>query len=76
MIGDFNAYPATFNGGVRVAGVDVNGDGLWDILTGPGSGLAPTAKTFRGNTAVNLNTWTGFDPAFLGGIYVGAARIV
>lgn len=34
----FDAYPASFLKGVRVAAGDLNGDGLTDVLTAPGSG--------------------------------------
>jgi serralysin len=79
VIGDFFPYPMTFTGGVRIAGVEIDGDGLWDILTGAGSGsgAGPSqAKTFQGSNAASLMAWNAFDPGFLGGIYVGAARIM
>jgi serralysin len=77
VIGDFFPYPNTFTGGVRVASLDMNGDGKWDILTGtgPGSGPGPLAEIFRGSDAVQMDSWTAYDPAFLGGIYVGALRM-
>jgi hypothetical protein len=80
VIGDFNAYPTSFTGGVRVAGLDANGDGKWDILTGPGPGSGngspfPIPRIFRGNDAGLLDQWAAFDPAFLGGVYVGALRM-
>jgi streptogramin lyase len=78
VIGDFFPYPNSFSGGVRVAGADLNGDGLWDIVTGAGagSGAGPNqVKTFRGSNAAALSAWNAFDPAFLGGVYVGAVRI-
>jgi hypothetical protein len=78
VIGDFFPYPNTFTGGVRVAGLDSNGDGKWDVLTGAGagSGAGPIAKIFRGSDAVQTNSWTAYDPAFLGGVYVGALRMM
>ncbi len=38
LLGDFFAYDPTFTGGVNVAAQDVNGDGVPDVLTGPGAG--------------------------------------
>jgi streptogramin lyase len=79
VIADFFPYPNAFTGGVRVASADLNGDGKWDIVTGAGSGSGAgpnQVKTFRGSDAVNLNGWNAFDPGFLGGVYVGAVRIM
>jgi hypothetical protein len=79
VIDDFNAYSSAFTGGVRVAGVDVTGDGKWDILTGPGaagSGPGPVPRLFRATDNVMLAQWVAYDLAFLGGVYVGALRVM
>src|SRR5439155_11719584 len=41
LLAGFLAYDASVNSGVRVGAVDVNGDGLEDIITGPGPGTGP-----------------------------------
>jgi hypothetical protein len=67
-------YDAGFNGGVRVAVGDVDGDGVADIITGAGPG-APGGhvKVFDGRTFATKASFLPFDPAFLGGVYVGGA---
>ena len=40
-IASFFPYIPAFEGTVRVAAADVNGDGLADIITGPGAGGGP-----------------------------------
>jgi hypothetical protein len=42
----FFAYETSFRGGVHVAVGDVDGDGIDDIVTGPGLGGAPLARVF------------------------------
>ncbi|KKW34700.1 MAG: hypothetical protein UY81_C0064G0005 [Candidatus Giovannonibacteria bacterium GW2011_GWA2_53_7] len=42
----FFAYDPAFRGGVNVAVGDVNGDGIGDIITGPGRGGAPEMRIF------------------------------
>jgi hypothetical protein len=49
--GSFFAYAAAFTGGVVVACADVNGDGVPDIITGPGRGVAPTSGSSAAPTA-------------------------
>jgi hypothetical protein len=42
----FFAYESSFRGGVHVAVGDVDGDGIDDILTGPGLGGPPLARVY------------------------------
>ncbi len=42
----FFAYDEKFRGGVNVAAGDVDGDGIDDIVTGPGKGGGPQIKVF------------------------------
>jgi uncharacterized protein (TIGR03118 family) len=70
-LASFDAYDASFIGGVRVATTDVNGDGKADIVTGAGPGGGPHVKAFDGTSLAVLDSFFAFDPNFRGGIYVG-----
>ena len=77
IIDDFFAYAPAFNGGARVALLDVNGDGKADIITGAGPGGGPHVRIFDGGTGLQLQTTTtdsfmAFDAIFSGGVFVGA----
>lgn len=77
----FFAYSTSFTGGVRVAGGDVTGDGLADIITAPGAGGGPHVRIFDGQTfgqpgkPAEVRGFMAFDPAFTGGLYVSAGRL-
>jgi hypothetical protein len=72
---NFLAYDAAFRGGVRVAVGDVTGDGVADIITAPGKGLAKaTVKVFDGNTGLQVAAFTPFSKKFKGGAYVSAGN--
>jgi hypothetical protein len=71
----FLAYPPTFQGGVRVASGDVNGDGFADVITGAGAGGGPHVKVFDGRTGVQILSFLAYDPAFTGGVFVAAGDI-
>src|SRR5262249_2395440 len=73
---DFFAYDPGFTGGVRVAIADVNGDGVPDIITGPGPGMAPEIKVFDGRTAALLRAFYAFSPAFTGGVFVAGGGLL
>ncbi len=66
----FFAYDTAFAGGVRVAAGDVNGDGIMDIITGPGAGMAPQVRVFNGSTAAELESFLAYGTALTTGIYV------
>jgi hypothetical protein len=77
-VDDFFAYDPAFNGGARVAVMDVNGDGMADIITGAGPGGGPHVRVFDGGTGLQLqlnttDSFMAFDPSFSGGVFVGGA---
>lgn len=69
---DVLAYAAAFQGGVRVAVGDVNGDGVDDIITAPGFGGSPDIRVFDGRTGALMTEFMAFDPRFNGGAFVAA----
>jgi hypothetical protein len=44
-----------------------------DLITGPGPGRQPLVKSFatNGSTLTPVASYNAFDPAFLGGVWVG-----
>lgn len=74
-IHSFLAYDPQFLGGVYVSGGDVNGDGFDDIITGAGAGGGPHVKVFDGRDASAAGGFFAFDPAFSGGVRVGAGDV-
>jgi len=62
----FNAFPATFLGGVSVAVGDINNDGYADIVTVSGAGMATTLKVFDGNGYGLVKSFTPFGPGVAG----------
>ncbi|HEX7795884.1 MAG TPA: VCBS repeat-containing protein [Vicinamibacterales bacterium] len=75
LLSDFLAYDPGFTGGVRVAVGDVNGDGVPDIVTGPGPGGAPLVKVFNGATGTLIRSFFAFTPSFTGGVFVAAGDV-
>lgn len=71
----FAAYENGFLGGVYVAAGDVTGDGIADIITGAGAGGGPHVKVFDGRTGAEVRSFLAYDPAFIGGVRVGAADL-
>lgn len=69
-LASFFAYSVGFTGGVRVAAGDVNGDGLADVVTGPGSGMAASVSRFLGPSGASGGSFLAFDPLYTGGVFV------
>lgn len=71
----FLAYSATFGGGVRVATADVSGDGVPDVITGPGPGTPARVKVFDGNSGTEIRSFLPYGAAFKGGVFVATADL-
>ena len=68
FIADFLAYNTSFNGGVRVAVGDLNGDGIPDIITAPGPGSEPLIEVFDGASGNLIRSFDAYSPTFTGGV--------
>lgn len=76
LLSSFVPYDAAFLGGVRVATGDVNGDGVADVITGSGAGVAGGhVKVFDGRDYSLMRSFFAFETAYQGGVSVGAADI-
>jgi hypothetical protein len=85
LLGQFYAYDPAFNGGVRVAAADLNGDGVLDIVTGAGPGGGPHVKAIDGTKLGQLQNnaeiadsallaqFYAYGANFDGGVYVAAS---
>lgn len=57
----FFAYDPEFRGGVNVAAGDINGDGIDEIVTGPGLGGTPEIKVFDNDGNQLIESFWAFD---------------
>jgi hypothetical protein len=67
----FNAFDATFTGGVRVAAMDTNNDGISEIVAGSGPGQLELVRFYTAN-GILLDTYSANYQGNRGGVYVGA----
>lgn len=82
-VGSFAAYPGLFQGGVRVASGDVDGDRDRDpeIVTAPGPGLEPEVGVFtriwseQRDRGTRLARFLAFERTFRGGVSVAAGDL-
>lgn len=71
-LASFYAYDPAFTGGVRVAGGDADGDGVSELITGPGPGGGPHLRLFNPhNTTTPLREFFAYEGSFTGGMFVG-----
>ena len=67
----FLAFDSSFQGGVRVAAADVNGDGRSDIVAAEGPGDQPLVRGFDGLSLMQDDHFLAFPSNFSGGVFVG-----
>ena len=75
VLRSFYAYAEDFSGGVSVASIDFNNDGILDLVTGAGPGGAPHVKVYDGATNAIISQWYAYSTAFTGGVFVAAGDI-
>ena len=73
QIGGFLAYDPSFLGGVTVGAPQIDVNGNVTIVTGAGPGGGPHVKVWQvvNNVTTLQQSFFAFDPAFLGGVFVG-----
>jgi hypothetical protein len=71
----FLAYEESFDGGVRVAAGDLNGDGIRDFVTGTGVGGGPRVRVFDGLDGKLLAEFLAFEESFRGGVWVAVGDV-
>jgi OmcA/MtrC family decaheme c-type cytochrome len=78
-LGSFLAYDPAFLGGVRVAVCDLSGDGVVDVVSGPGPGGGPNVRVFDGVTGdvlpAPMGSFMASDVPFVGGIFVACGDV-
>lgn len=75
LLGQFNAYGASFTGGVRVAVGDVNGDMIPDIFTAPGVGGSPVVNVFNGQTFALIRQIQVYGSSFTLGVNLTVGEV-
>jgi hypothetical protein len=70
----FNPY-GEFTGGVFVGVADITGDGMAEILVGPGTGFQPLIKVYNGANGTELTSFLAYPDTFLGGVRVSGFEI-
>jgi subtilisin family serine protease len=71
--GQFFAYDKNFRGGVNIASGDINGDGIYEIITGAGPGGGPHVRIFKNNGNL-IGSFYSHETEFKGGVNVGSIR--
>ena len=75
VLRSFYAYAVDFTGGVSVASIDFNNDGILDLVTGAGPGGAPHVKVYDGATNAIISQWYAYATDFTGGVFVAIGDI-
>jgi len=76
-IDGFMAYAPEVTIGINITGGDINGDGIEEVITGPGPGGGPHVRAWNissGNSREVMG-FMAYDPGFLGGVHVAAADL-
>lgn len=68
-------YDEAFSGGVRVAAMDVDGDGADDLLASPGPGGTPLARVLEVLTGAELEAFMPFGDTMRAGLFLAGCDL-
>jgi subtilisin family serine protease len=71
----FFAYDKNSRSGVNVASGDVNGDGVYEIITSQNQGETSLIKIFSGDGKKLINQFLAYHPSFRGGVNVASGDV-
>lgn len=71
----FFVYAKHLRSGVRVAVGDVDGDGMGEIVVGPGAGGRPHIRIFNGYGQAEYPGYFALDKKFTGGVWVATGDV-
>lgn len=71
----FFLFDTSFNGGVRVAAGDINGDGFPDLIGAAGPGGGPQVRVRDGKTGATTRDFLAYDASFNAGVFVAAGDL-
>lgn len=76
VLGEFNAYPEFFQGGVNVAAGDVDQDGYDEVIVAPTRAGGPQVRYFEAYGAhLNNQDFFAYEEDFRGGVNLASADI-
>jgi hypothetical protein len=64
----WRVFEKTFRGGVKVAAGDINGDGISEIISGPGAGKSPVIKIFDAFGKLLYKEFTAYSSLIKNGV--------
>lgn len=68
----FYAFDPNYQGGVSIAGGDINGDGVDEILVGVGSNATPIVRIFNKTGTTIMYEYLVYSETFQGGVNISA----
>ena len=67
LIAALNPYPG-YRGPISTVVADLDGDGVMDITTAPGTGYSPVVKSYSGRTLGQISSFAAYAQNFMGGV--------
>lgn len=74
LLGHFMAFGESFTGGVTVAGADIDGDQIDEVIVGAQAGGGPQVRIFKGSGDLASSGFFAYEYDFRGGVNVAGGK--